>query len=265
MIGDDRKRLQVCNTAAETAGEAEPAKHQIEMKVVPFYIDSPENSIPGGFTLYFADGVKDLPYVELTDWIGMMNELVPSASPVLNADYHIDMAVNEEDGLVTLMRENESFMTVDFVSGSVVWNDYCAFIQEANGPYQDLACIPPADGNGQPNLLAAAAIRSKHSAFTGVSLSDYGIPMIAQDGKYLLPMQTLSAFMLYPYFLSMYCNRECVMLSAVMEMKTPVDEVTDDLLALVTPEMRARAEMMNLSEEETFGTLLNMVKTWCWT
>ena len=93
------------------------------MKVVPFYIDSPENSIPGGFTLYFADGVKDLPYVELTDWIGMINEL--------NADYHIDMAVNEEDGLVTLMRENESFMTVDFVSGSVVWNDYCAFIQEA--------------------------------------------------------------------------------------------------------------------------------------
>ena len=235
------------------------------MKVVPFYIDSPENSIPGGFTLYFADGVKDLPYVELTDWIGMMNELVPSASPVLNADYHIDMAVNEEDGLVTLMRENESFMTVDFVSGSVVWNDYCAFIQEANGPYQDLACIPPADRNGQPNLLAAATIRSKHSAFTGVSLSDYGIPMIAQDGKYLLPMQTLSAFMLYPYFLSMYFNRECVMLSAVMEMKTPVDEVTDDLMALVTPEMRAQAEMMNLSEEETFGTLLNMVKTWCWT
>ena len=245
--------------AAETAGEAEPVSHQIEMKVVPFYVDTPGNRIPDGFPLYFADGVKDLPYVELTRWIGMMNDLVPSASPVLNADYHIDMAVDEEGGIVTLRRENESFMAVDFFSGSVIWNDYCAFIQEANGPYQDLATIPPVDVNGQPNLMAAAAIRSKHSAFTGVSLSDYGIPMIAQDGKYLLPMQTLSAFMLYPYFLSMYYNQECVMISSVSEMKAPVDEMTDELMTLVTPEMKAQVDMMGLSGQESFEAILKMV------
>ncbi|MBR4502502.1 MAG: hypothetical protein IKP22_11560 [Clostridia bacterium] len=217
------------------------------MKTVPFYLDTPENKSPNGFPLFFADGVKDLPYAELTDWIEMMNQLVPSASPVLNADYHLDIIVNEDGGMVTLIRENESYMTVDFDSGSVIWNDYCAFIQEANGPYQDLSAIPSVDENGQKNLLAAIATRSKHSGVTGVSLSDYTIPMIAQDGKHLLPVQTLSAFMLYPYFLSMYYNQECLMLSSVSEMKTPVEEMTDDLMALVTPEMTAQIEMMGAS------------------
>lgn len=245
--------------AAETAVEVESVSHQIEMKVVPVYVVSPENYDSEGFPLYFADGVKDLPYVELTDWTEMMNELVPSATPILNADYHLGTVIDEEGGLFTLVRENESFMTVDFNTGSIVWNDYCAFIQAANGPYQDLSSMPPVDENGQPNLLTAIAIRSKHGGITGVNLSDYNIPTIAQDGKYLLPMQTLCAFMLYPYFVSMYYNQECVMLSPISEMKTPYEDMTNELLALVTPEMIAQTEAMGLSEQEAVQALLGVV------
>ena len=251
--------MMVCFAAAETAPAAESAGHQIEAKTVPFYVVSPENKSPDGFKLYFVDGVKDLPYAELTDWIDMMNVLVPSASPVLNADYHLDTIVNEEGGMFALVRENDSLMNVDFATGSIVWSDYCAFIQDANGPYQDLSSIPPVDANGQPNLLTAVAIRSKHGGITGVSLSDYDIPMIAQDGKYLLPVQTLSAFMLYPYYLSAYYNQECLMLAPISEMKTPYEDIANDLMALITPEMIAQAETQGLSGEEAVEALMNTV------
>ncbi len=242
--------------SAETALETESPSHQIEMKTVPFYVANPGNKSPDGFPLYFADGVKDLPYAELTDWVKLMNDLVPAASPDMNADYHLDTEVSEEGGTFTLIRENDSLMTVDYQAGSLVWSDYCAFIQEANGPYQDLASIPPLDQNGQPNLLAAIAIRSKHGKIAGVSLRDYNIPMIAQDGKYLLPLQTLSAFMLYPYDLSLYYNQECVMLASIQAMKTPGAEMANDLMALVTPEMVAQAEAKGLSEQETLQAVL---------
>ena len=49
-----------------------------------------------------------------------MNELVPSAYPVLNAYYRPDTAVNVEGGQAALIRENESHVTVDFDSGSTV-------------------------------------------------------------------------------------------------------------------------------------------------
>ena len=242
--------------AAETAVEEKPTSRQIEMKIVPFYVASAENKSPEGYPLYFVDGVKDLPFVDLTDWIGMMNALVPAASPVLNADYHLEAVESEDDGMVTLRRENDSLMTLDFDAGTILWSDYCSFIQEANGPYQDLANIPPVDENGQPNLLAAIAIRAKQGGITGVSLSDYDIPMVAQEGKYFLPLQTLSAFMLYPYFMSMYYNQECLMLTSVTEMKMPVEEMTNDLMALVTPEMIAQIEKMGLSGEEAVQAML---------
>ena len=242
--------------AAETAVEEKPTSRQIEMKIVPFYVASAENKSPEGYPLYFVDGVKDLPFVDLTDWIGMMNALVPAASPVLNADYHLEAVESEDDGMVTLRRENDSLMTLDFDAGTILWSDYCSFIQEANGPYQDLANIPPVDENGQPNLLAAIAIRAKQGGITGVSLSDYDIPMVAQEGKYFLPLQTLSAFMLYPYFMSMYYNQECLMLTSVTEMKMPVEEMTNDLMALVTPEMIAQIEKMGLSGEKAVQAML---------
>ena len=245
--------------AAETAVEPKPDGHQIEKKVVPYYMFSAENKSPNGFPLYFADGVKDLPYVDLADWVKMMNEILPVVSPVLNADYHLDTIVDEENGMVTLSRENDSLMTLDFDDGTIIWSDYSAFVQEANGPYQDLSTIPPKDENGLPNLLSAIAIRAKHGGITAVSLKNYAIPMIAQDGKHLLPMQTLCAFMLYPCFVSMYYNQECVMLSPTSEMKTPYEDIANELLGLVTPEMIAQTEAMGLSEQEAVQALLGVV------
>ena len=62
-----------CAVAETAAVEAET--HALEMKTVPFYAGAPENMNPDGFPLYFADGVDDMPYVELDTWAALLNEL----------------------------------------------------------------------------------------------------------------------------------------------------------------------------------------------
>ena len=61
--------LMVLLGCAGAVAEAAPADgaHQIESKTVPVIVPG-QGEIPGGMTMYFADGVEDLPYIELRDW-----------------------------------------------------------------------------------------------------------------------------------------------------------------------------------------------------
>ena len=70
-------------TAAGTEAPAEPeaaAVQKIEMKTFPFYLFSPDLTWPEEFPLYFADGVYDLPYVDLRDRAEILNWIFPAGT-----------------------------------------------------------------------------------------------------------------------------------------------------------------------------------------
>jgi len=82
------------DTLAETA-------RQIEMKNVPVFL-APGVELPGGFPLYFADGVEDLAYVNLSDWADFLN-IAYSDDPHYEG-FTVTADVDEAANLVMLTR-----------------------------------------------------------------------------------------------------------------------------------------------------------------
>ena len=224
------------NCAVVQAAAADPENHTLEMKSVPFYVGAPQNQSPDGFPLYFADGVEDLPYVELDTWAQLLNELISTIQPQLDTGFHLEVIPLSEDETVSLVRENGSLMYVDFTDRTLTFDDYGAFIQHAAGPYQDMVNVPPLDASGKANLLVQTQTRSRRGEAVILDLEKYGIPMIAQDGKYLLPLQTLSAFTLYGKNVGMYYNGDCLILANIPSMTTPAEELQNALITLIPPE-----------------------------
>ena len=57
---------------------------------------------PGEFPLYFADGVDDLPFMDLKDFAAFMNYVWVNMA----ADYQITADANPDTGIVMCTREN---------------------------------------------------------------------------------------------------------------------------------------------------------------
>ena len=222
--------------AGVNAAEAADTTHQIEMKTYPFYLNSREETWPEEFPLYFVDGVYDMPFVEVNDWAEVLNWFFTTNGGDLYADYKITVDISEEKNQVFYLRDNGSFMIMDFDAGTILWDDYGMFQQAENGDYMDLAGLKNAPKDGEVNLLKTTGERVRYAETTVLNLKDYLIPMIAQDGKYYLPMQTLSTFCLITAYHSMYFNQQCLIMAEGMNMKLPSNGM-EELMALITPEM----------------------------
>ena len=61
-------------------------------------------------TLYFLDGVGDLPYVELKDWMDLLNMIFGDKDD--EAGYHLSL--DAEGPVATYTRENGCTMVIDF-------------------------------------------------------------------------------------------------------------------------------------------------------
>ena len=238
--------------AAETAPEEGPQIHQIEMKTVPVY-NYPSGISGVGFPLYFADGADDLAYVDLTDWAELINKTFANSSSAQGyAGFHVTYEVDETGKVVTLTRESGNIMAVDFENSQIIWDDYVGFLQGTNTPYLDLSMLPQTNEQGEPILLSCTNSRERHGNATRLNLKDYyGINIIAQDGKYLVPLQTLSAFTFYSKYMGMYYNQEGLFVAPVKDMVNLEEQLPDILYAngLITPEMIAEAQKCTTSAE----------------
>ena len=216
----------------QTFSEAQTGTHRIEMREIPFYVavGAKAGRFGQDIPLYYADGVDDLPFMDVTDWMDLLTGFYQI---LLNFQYdalEIYMNVDESAGRVAFKRENGSMMTCDFHAGTLAWDDYDAFFQKTLGYYIDLAAIPETDAAGRPYLLQRTGSSDRHGEKVVVNLADYGIPMIMQDGKYLIPLQTLSAFCLSGIGTKMYFNGQSLILANVQDMKSPVEEILQTLL-----------------------------------
>ena len=180
-----------CGAFAEAAEEAASA-HQIETKAYPIYLGSSYKLWKEDYPLYFLDGAEDLPYTDVRDWVDAMNFVFSDDG---EEDFKLTVEIQEAEDMVVVTRENGYTMTFDFNADTISWTDFTAFFRKADGNYEDIAGIS-VDDNGQPFLLSLVNSRDRYGEITVLKLKDYLIDMVAQDGKYRVPMQTLSDFCL---------------------------------------------------------------------
>jgi len=204
---------------AESAAQPETT-HQIEMKSFPLYLAKVDLQVD--FPLYFVDGAEDLPFVELNDWKDMLLRLKRAETGESDNGYQLTVQVDETGNTVSFTRESAgNTMAFDFSQGTISFRDYVGFNLEAGAAYMDFSAFPDTDNNGQPFLISRTGLRHLYGDYTVLNLKEYGIPMIAQDGKYLVPLQTLSAFNLSNGGLGMYFNGQVLLVNKIQAMVNP--------------------------------------------
>ena len=210
--------------------------------------------------MYFADGAEDLPFIDLADWKDLLVYAYNTLDTNGDKEYGLTMEISEEGNKVVLTRETGFNMIVDFEAGTMTFMDYVAFNQPANGGYMEVSGFPKTM-NGEPFILQSTKDRNLYGEVTVVNLKEYDIPMIAQDGKYLLPMQTLSAFNLSDFSTGAYFNGEGLFVNVISDMAHPREAMVSNLSSygLLTPEAIAEYQSYEGTTEEKVEHLLDVV------
>ena len=130
-------------------------------------------------------------------------------------------------------------MEMDFENQTFSYVDFPGFLQKAGGRYMDAGSFPETDNEGRPFLMKYTKTRNLYGDYTVLDLKKYNIPMLVQDGRYLLPMQTLMAFTDTSGAYGAYFNGQAVFLSSVTAMTDPYQLFLNfaQLSGLLTPDI----------------------------
>ncbi len=202
--------LLACPASArgESAGD-----HQIEQRSYPFYTGrTAANRMDAEFPLYFVDGADDLPFVDVYDWA----ELLYVINTQLNEDPGYELTIHNDDPVLTLERESGYTLTFDFANKRLTFDDYDAFQHNSDDTtLLDLVSESSTDEEGNPLFIWRNKADSfdRYGDIMVVDLAAAGIPMIAQDDCYLVPMQTLNDFTLLNSLISVVFNGQALFLA----------------------------------------------------
>lgn len=193
-------------------GDSEKKKdskeHKITSEEFPAYFEADESA--KDMTLYFLDGVKDLPYLEINDLIPLLNEV-----------YHntVDYDISKKDDVVTVSRDNKLYDTdvpliIDFKKDVMEFADYNLFCMRADmNTMLDLTSIEVLNDSGEFELLEkiGTGVLDRRGDKFKIKLGDYSIDLIHQGDQYFIPLQTVADFLVAPTWLeTLYFNGECV-------------------------------------------------------
>ena len=247
-------------SAAETETEQETKAYQLETKQFPWYFSSRSKRVDAEDTypLWFVHGADDLPFMELEVWSQLMIRLMNDGKQTPTYELKTEI---KDDGLLSMTRENGYTAIFDFDEGTITYEDYVAFSSMDGSKYMDPVDFQGTEQDGKPFLLRTLDSRERYGTLTNVDLKKYGIPMIAQDGHYLLPLQTLSTFFLFPFQQGIYFNGEAVFISSIPDMADPWKEFEQKLRSsdLMTVELLEMFDNHDGTEKERRESILEAV------
>ena len=180
------------------AEEAGQAGRIIEKNSLPLYLEmSGTEPLEEAFPVYYADGVKDLPFAEIENAVGIVNVLLSRENP--EAPKFIAECDGEGGTAVISVEGNNSFLWFDFNEQTATYTDFDTFVNPGDGILIDaLASSGFNEESGEPELFRRdpnATMQHNGSPRT-IRMSDYNIPMIHRDGLFLLPLHTVFALIL---------------------------------------------------------------------
>ncbi len=200
-------------SAAGTLGATAHAdRHRVEMQTYDTYFENTEDVLPESFPLYFLDGVYDLPYVEVYDWAEMMYLLYNEYM----GDYGYELYVSEDGSVVTYERENGYYLDMDFRKNTLLFSDYNGFVHDStDSTLLDIVSERGFGENGQPALLHRDILSSydRYGDMLEISLGEYGIDLIEEDGSFYVPLQTMNDFLILNLQESFLFNGEVLILA----------------------------------------------------
>ena len=190
----------------------------------PLYVESDIKQ--DDFPLYFLNGVSDLPYVEIDDFNALLKKLYEE-------EYKsVEIEVSKEGSVVTCVRKNETYdvdvpVTFDFAKDIIRFQDYDMFIMPPNrSTILDLTWCKFLNDENEPCLIQkiAPVYFPRLGEPLEINLGNYGIDMVIKDGKYLVPLQTVSDFFIAPTFTrSVYFNGKSIIISEKLSDKEVED------------------------------------------
>ena len=187
--------LTLLMTCAFPAYAETDGKHSIVSRSYTAYAGTTaEEKLNKEITLYFVDGVDDLPYMELNDW----GELMVFVNTD-NGDEDYGLSIEHKGDVVTLERESGYTMDFDVANDTLHYTDYDAFVHSSNdSTIIDLVSEMGTDENGNAELIwrNQKASFDRYGDEMTVDLGANNIRMIAQDDGYYVPLQTLNDFTL---------------------------------------------------------------------
>ena len=191
---------------------ADTGDHTVEKRTYKTYLGkTADSTLDQEFPLYFVDGVDDLPYVDIGEWVELVTFLITN----LNADDDYALEASSDDGVVTLKRENGYTMTIDYENDKVVFMDYDAFVHNSDdSTLIDMVSVNNKDESGNPLLI----MRDKQASFDRygdeliIDLGAYNIHTVVADNRLYLPLQTMNDLMLLPTQVSFVFNGEALFL-----------------------------------------------------
>jgi len=183
-------------TGVVCAQDAAERAYDITEQRYPFYLGSVDSRWDGDFTLYFINGVNDIPYVSLES---LSDFLVTMYHFYDDLDY--ELTLNADGSAAALVRENGYYMALDFDADTITFDDYNAFrLQSSKTTLIDLLSTEGMNEAGEAALFMRdhAASYSRYGDMYTIDLASYGIDIVAQDGSYYIPLQTVSDILIAP-------------------------------------------------------------------
>ena len=102
--------LCTCFAFAETEGKPVQREHSVEKREFTLYLKDPSVTAEEPLPLFFADGVGDLPYMEIGDFVSVLCMLCRE----LNDDGNYELDMEERYPVVTMTRESGFTVSLDF-------------------------------------------------------------------------------------------------------------------------------------------------------
>ena len=183
--------LAVCMLLGAVYAAADSAV-PVEKKTFPLYYEkSGEEPVDSAFPLYFADGVNDLPYADVRDIVDLANRL--KDAPGFDGLTWLIECDEEKGAAGILVDGSTSLLVLDFAGQTATYSSLDTFGRDPSLPLMDALGFSGFNAEtGEPELVQRvpdSGIRREGRPLT-IHLADYSIPMIHQDGQFLLPLHT---------------------------------------------------------------------------
>ena len=181
----------VIDTTPKEAKLIGESPYKIVERDYPFFIGSEDSYWLEDVPLYFINDVDDLPYVELVYWMDILVTLARE----FNGDKEFDMVLNWDGPNAAYSRENQYTMAMDFDADTIVFDDYNGFLHSSqNTALLDMVSEYDAKDADTSTMFRRDLANSfdRYGDIFTLNLADYHIDLVAQDGKYYVPLQTMS-------------------------------------------------------------------------
>lgn len=162
-------------------------------------------------TVYFENGQKDIPFLEVNDVAALLNDLGKR-----NGDTKMKFSVTDNKGVVTLTRETGAKVELDFNDKVLRYYDFDGLFRRSFATTAiDVVTQTGYDASGRPVYISRENMNNfeRKGSPIGVNLGKDGIPMVYENGKGYIPLQTVSDMFVSQFDTSILYNGKDVFIA----------------------------------------------------